>query len=273
MARDTKVRQVQTIWLDEQRVSYRVVASRSAGRMRARVGPRGVEVIRPVERPDSDVVSFLEARSSWVLEQIQRAERLRQVRLPVRCLAGQMLFRGASMTIRIEGSGTRARGNIVAIEDQDLVVRVGENSTTSPARSLELWLRRQARTAIEALVVEVASRIRQSPRQVYVMGQRTKWGNCSSRRNLSFNWRLILAPDFVMRYLVTHELVHLAIPDHSAKFWLTVRGLCPETEKAKQWLCSQASELNIDLESVCSIRQIAGKPASYLRGEGAGCGG
>jgi len=45
------------------------------------------------------------------------------------------------------------------------------------------------------------------------MGQRTKWGNCSGRRNLSFNWRLILAPDYVLRYLVTHEAVHLAVPD------------------------------------------------------------
>jgi hypothetical protein len=55
-------------------------------------------------------------------------------------------------------------------------------------------------------------------------------------RNLSFNWRPILAPHFVLRYLVTHEAVHLAVPNHSAKFWLTVQSLCPEMERAKQWL-------------------------------------
>ena len=82
------------------------------------------------------------------------------------------------------------------------------------------------------------------------MGQRTKWGNCSARRNLSFNWRLILAPDFVLRYLVTHEVVHLAIPDHSAKFWLTVQSLCPETEKAKQWLSTHYAQLTVDLAHV-----------------------
>jgi len=61
--------------------------------------------------------------------------------------------------------------------------------------------------------------------------------------NLSFNWRLVLAPDFVLRYLVTHEAVHLAIPDHSQKFWLTVQSLCPETERARQWLVAQAHRL------------------------------
>ena len=72
-----------------------------------------------------------------------------------------------------------------------------------------------ARTAITDCLAVVTSRIRQQPRRVYVMGQRTKWGNCSSRKNLSFNWRLILAPDFVLRYLVTHKAVH---PGHSGPF-------------------------------------------------------
>jgi predicted metal-dependent hydrolase len=98
----------------------------------------------------------------------------------------------------------------------------------------------------------LTSRLGQHPKRVYVMGQRTKWGNCSSLKNLSFNWRLILAPDFVLHYLVTHEVAHLAIPDHSAKFWLTVQSLCPETERAKQWLCSRHSDIEISLEIACS---------------------
>jgi predicted metal-dependent hydrolase len=50
------------------------------------------------------------------------------------------------------------------------------------------------------------------------MDQRTKWGNCSAQGNLSFNWRLVMAPEFVLRYIVTHEMVHLAVPDHLVSF-------------------------------------------------------
>src|SRR5580704_3990355 len=82
------------------------------------------------------------------------------------------------------------------------------------------------------------------------MEQRTKWGNCSAVRNLSFNWRLILAPDFVLRYLVTQEAVHLAVPEHSAKFWLTVQSLCPEAERAKQWLSANGLRLAVKLASI-----------------------
>jgi Protein of unknown function DUF45 len=53
-------------------------------------------------------------------------------------------------------------------------------------------------------------------------------------RFASFNWRLVMAPDFVLHYIVTYEMVHLAVPDHSRKFWLTVQSLCPETERARQ---------------------------------------
>ncbi len=64
--------------------------------------------------------------------------------------------------------------------------------------------------------------------------------------------RLIFAGQkHVLRYLVTHEAVHLAVPDHSAKFWLTLQSLCRETERARQWLVAHAQELAVDLRAVC----------------------
>jgi predicted metal-dependent hydrolase len=80
------------------------------------------------------------------------------------------------------------------------------------------------------------------------MDQRTKWGNCSPLGNLSFSWRLIMAPPFVLEYLVTHEAVHLVVPDHSKRFWLTVQSLCPKTERSRQWLAAHGTELMVDLD-------------------------
>ena len=60
----------------------------------------------------------------------------------------------------------------------------------------------------------------------------------------------MLAPDFVLHYLVTHEDVHLAILDHSAKFWLTVQSLCPDMERAKQWLSRHHAQLRVNLARI-----------------------
>ncbi len=254
-----RILQEHAIELDGRRVEYRVVSSRSARKLRMRVGPHGVEVIQPTGRTGLEVESFLVERAPWLLDQLRRAERLRGVRRPDQRMAGHILFRGVPTRIRLQGPQTRARGNKVVLVDGEIVVRRGGRSSTPPPRSLERWLREQARDAIEAQLGAVTARIRQQPARVYVMGQRTKWGNCSAQRNLSFNWRLILAPDFVLRYLVTHEAVHLAVPDHSAKFWLTVQSLCPETERAKQWLCANQGKLGVDLGRVVSDQDEGGR--------------
>jgi predicted metal-dependent hydrolase len=238
------------VQLGGRHVEYKVVRSRAARMLRLRVGPSGVEVVQPADCNGDDVSAFVRRSETWILDQLGRVERLRGVLWPERRRAGEMLFRGQPTRVRVEIAQTGARSNAVDLIDGEIVVRVGARSPTPAARSLERWLRKQARAEIESHLAVVTARLRQRANRVYVMGQRTKWGNCSSRRNLSFNWRLILAPEFVLRYLVTHEAVHLAIPDHSAKFWLTVQSHCRETERAKQWLCSRASDLAVDVEAV-----------------------
>jgi len=230
-------------------VAYRLVRSKAARKLRVRVGPSGVEVVQPATCGGDDVSAFLGRNGPWLLDQLERVERLRGVRRPMQRRAGEILFRGERTPLRIETTDSRVRGNTIHHADGEIVVRRGSGSRTPVARSLENWLRKEARAEIERQLTTITARLRQSPGRLYVMGQRTKWGNCSATRNLSFNWRLILAPDFVLRYLVTHEAAHLAVPDHSAKFWLTVQSLCRESERAKQWLRANARQLREPLPS------------------------
>jgi predicted metal-dependent hydrolase len=223
----------------------------AARKIRVRVGPGGVEVVKPAARTVEDVSAFLNGHEEWILDQLQRVQRLGMVRQPAQHRADEILFRGETTRLRIETTGSRMRGNAIAFANGEIVIKRGTGSRTPLARSLENWLRRQARAAIEAELAAVLPRLGQEPGRVYVMGQRTKWGNCSALRNLSFNWRLVMGPEFVLRYLVTHEAVHLAVRDHSAKFWFTVQSLCPETEKARQWLRTRAHELGFDPELAC----------------------
>lgn len=235
-------------------VGYRLVLSRAARRLRVRVGPGGIEVVQPAKQKGEDVTGFLDRNTVWILAQLKRVERLHGLQRSEQRRAGDILFRGEPTHVQIERTKTRARGNRVAFIDGEIVVHRGAASRTPAARSLQNWLRKQARAVIDNHLAVLTARLRQRPERVYVMGQRTKWGNCSARKNLSFNWRLILAPDFVLRYMVTHEAVHLAVPDHSAKFWLTVQSHCPETERAKRWLSANHWKLVADMGSGFSLR-------------------
>ena len=96
------------------------------------------------------------------------------------------------------------------------------------------------------------------------MGQRTKWGNCSRFKTfvqLAAHHGSRLRP----RYLVTHEAVHLAVPDHSQRFWLTVQSLCPDMERARQWLSDIATNYLLIYTSpapgakICEYLAFAGR--------------
>jgi predicted metal-dependent hydrolase len=75
----------------------------------------------------------------------------------------------------------------------------GWAASAAPAQTLENWLRRQARSLITTLVAAFAAQLDVSPGRVYIMDQRTKWGSCSALQNRSFNWRIVMAPDEVLR--------------------------------------------------------------------------
>ena len=243
------------------RLDYEIVTSKTSQQLRLRVGPGGVEIIQPVGTIEAEALRFLRRNESWVLAQLDRVSRMGALRRPRRHQACEILYRGESTPVRLEFDNTKARGNRVRWCDGEIIIRRGVETRTPAARGLENWLRRQARSAIAECLSPLTERIGQQPGRVYVMDQRTKWGNCSSRRNLSFNWRLVLAPSYVTRYLVTHEAVHLAIPDHSAKFWLTVHSLCPEMERAKQWLSRHQTQLTVDLRSIVGPEASIGNGA------------
>lgn len=223
-----------SINLAGQRVDYRLVRSKSARKLRLRVGLAGVEVVQPEGRDGEAIQTFLHGNREWIIGQLERVEHFRLVRKPQRSGAGEILYRGTPTPIRVEDIVQRRGANKIVFEHGCFVIMRGRRSRTSPAKSLENWLRKQAREEIEQCLDAVTRKLKRYPRKIYVMGQRTKWGNCSSLQNLSFNWRLIMTPDFVMRYLVTHEAVHLAVPDHSQRFWLTVQSLCLDMERARQ---------------------------------------
>ncbi|MCD7723935.1 MAG: M48 family metallopeptidase [Clostridiales bacterium] len=80
-------------------------------------------------------------------------------------------------------------------------------------------------------------------RRITVRDQKTRWGSCSAKGTLSFNWRLMLAPPAVLDYVVVHELCHLTHMDHSPAFWQAVGEVCPDYRACRQWLKEHGQEL------------------------------
>jgi predicted metal-dependent hydrolase len=110
------------------------------------------------------------------------------------------------------------------------------------AEALERWYRSEARGALEASIERQAPALGVAPKTVAVRDQRTRWGSCSARGTLSFSWRLLLAPAWVLEDVVCHELCHLHVANHSQAFWRLLADHRPGAD-SRPWLRAHGGEL------------------------------
>jgi predicted metal-dependent hydrolase len=102
--------------------------------------------------------------------------------------------------------------------------------------ALERWYRRTARAEIEPRLDDACSAAEASYKTLTIRGQRTRWASCSRTGAMSFNWRLLLAPEAVLDYVVWHEVCHLHVMDHSPRFWKLLGRYCPDYRQHTAWL-------------------------------------
>jgi len=157
-----------------------------------------------------------------------------------------------------------SEGSRVSVEGSLLVLRLHKGNTHMEVSGdeLHLWLQQpESEAAVRAalksvLAVRALERIRErlnlyAPRiggqygRVTVRDQRSRWGSCSSKHNLNFNWKLIMAPNPVLDYVVIHELCHLHEFNHSPRFWRLVESQMPDYEAWKKWLKTHGDELGV----------------------------
>ncbi|MGH1419480.1 MAG: M48 family metallopeptidase [Hyphomicrobiaceae bacterium] len=114
-------------------------------------------------------------------------------------------------------------------------IRVGGQLEHAPRR-LHDWLFSEVRRDLDRCIQQHARFLNLTPKRFTVRDQTSRWGSCSSTGSLSFSWRLILAPPFVLDYVAAHEVAHLSEMNHGQKFWALVHKTMPRTPEAKQWL-------------------------------------
>ena len=111
-------------------------------------------------------------------------------------------------------------------------------------RRVSDFLRREALRDLEASSRLAAGQFGVAIKRISVRDQSSRWGSCSNSGVLSFSWRLILAPPYVLNYLAAHEVAHLVELNHSPRFWRLVKRVCADSERAKAWLDVHGTDLH-----------------------------
>jgi predicted metal-dependent hydrolase len=221
----------------DRELTISVRESDRAQTMRIIVGPRRpIEAIVPAGTPDATVEAFLTSKRGWIERKVAIAEEIAH-RPRVLGLEEKLWLEGEPLGIEHVG------GTLPRAELRDGVLHVS-GQKREVAVAIERWYRREARRRITAVVEREAAQLGLRFNSLAIRDQRTRWGSCSRKGNLSFSWRLLIAPPKVLEYVVVHELLHLREPNHSKAFWRIIESARPGWQDQARWLREHGEELH-----------------------------
>lgn len=215
-----------SITLDQRPVPVTVCCNGRAKRMRLRVdfASGGIILTLPQRATEEQGFAFLLQQRAWILDRLESLP----PRVPF-CPGALVPYLGAEYPV-VHQPAERlpvriANGTIIVPGDPEAV----------PHR-VALWLRGEAKRVLTERAHAMADRLGQRVGHITVRDTRSRWGSCSQTGNLSFCWRLIMAPAHVLDYVAAHEVAHLAVRNHGPNFWQTVAGLTEQVDAARRWL-------------------------------------
>jgi len=215
--------------IDGRPVAVTVRLNPRATRLIVKVHPSTgeVSVVAPSRRALDSAMDFARSESSWI------AHRLAHVPEPIDLeLGARIPYRGEEHAIEPAAS----RGpSPVWVDRTARTICVSGLREHAPRRMLD-FLKREAKRILDARVNEFSARIGVRAKRITVRDTASRWGSCSTARAISFSWRLVLAPPFVLDYVVAHEVAHLRHMNHGTRFWALVRELVGNVERPQAWL-------------------------------------
>jgi predicted metal-dependent hydrolase len=215
---------------------YTIRRSDRARRLRIVVAPTGVEVVLPRRMSLRVAQAFVAEKRPWIERTLQQYEQAQAALPPARLEdGGEVPYLGTRFALRVNvepwrtRAGVSRRGNTLHIG----VIEPGEDAVRDV---LVRWYRRRARIEVAERLDSATLRAGSSYSKLQIRDPGSRWASCSSTGAMSFSWRLLLAPEPVLSYVVEHEVAHLDVLDHSKRFWRLVESRCPDYREHERWL-------------------------------------
>lgn len=219
--------------------SIRLRRHRRARRYTLRIHPSDREAIltMPPRGTIVEAKDFAQRHGAWI------AARLGRLPKAAPFLPGTVVpLRGVPHKI-VHRSGERGTVWTETRDSGEKIICVAGGPEHIERRVLD-FLKREARRDLQKSAEAYAAQLGVRVKRLSIRDQSSRWGSCTSAGSLSFSWRLILAPPFVLDYLAAHEVAHLVEMNHSARFWKVCDRICSSVERAKKWLDTSGNDLH-----------------------------
>lgn len=220
-------------------IEYIIVRSQRAKKVWLKVeDEEGLVVVLPKRKRISTVNEIIWENSKWIKRALERREERLKNSPPPLGQSKIVIYRGKKIDLKVKNIACKKP--IIKLKNNTLSVLIPKDSQKSIKEVLLQWMKEKALLLFYRRVEFFASKLGVSYGSISVKNMKTRWGSCSSTKNLSFNLKLLLAPPEVLDYVVAHEVCHLKYPNHSEKFWKLLKKLLPSYQRNREWLRENA---------------------------------
>jgi predicted metal-dependent hydrolase len=231
--------------IGEHNIPLTISESKKSKCIRLLVDMNGFKVVKPERASSGEIRTFLNDNRKWIVKHyIKFLELRKSIEHAKRKSKGKILFKGSQYDLLINLHDKKR--SVISFEQDKLCISInGYNEGMKKDRKeliseteslLKKWYIEQARELLTERAKYYSSITGFNFSRIAIRDQKTRWGSCSAKGNLNFNWRLVMAPSWVSDYVVVHEICHLKRMDHSKAFWQMVEKYMPHYKEAKKWL-------------------------------------
>lgn len=189
-------------------------------------GNKEICVYAPIGISYDYIEELLKSKENWIIKNIKKIDtnNLND--------GTYIIYRGRKFLKKVEESTIEEivlKGDLIIIRSRSTNIHYVNDLVSN-------WYLDNANNVILNRVNTLSSKYNLLPSKVLIRNQKSRWGSCNSRKEIRLNWRLVLMPDYVMDYIIIHELCHLKHMNHSNSFWSLVYKLDPDFQVSKEWL-------------------------------------
>ncbi len=206
-----------------------------------------IKVSAPLYTDERQIIEVVKNKSSWIIEKLTVVEEIRKNVAIKQFVDGEkLLFLGKEYELKMVD--TDIHDAKVFPQEDIITVHIpksmqNENRKQLAREALVIWYKKHFSEIANERIKEYSQQLRVTPCKVTIKEQKTIWGSCSSKGNINLNWRLVMAPIYIIDYVVVHELCHMKVMSHSKDFWNQVELIMPDYTERRKWLKENGHKL------------------------------
>ena len=198
--------------------------------------PDIITVTAPIGTKEEEILKKVESKGIWIIQKIYSFKHMQYRHIEREFVNGEsFMYLGRNYSLQIEVDSSVKKPQVKLYRGK-FIVKASNKNDEDIRKAMEQWYRYKAKEVIELRVKYYQRFFYIEPTGIRIKEQKKRWGSCTSKNELLFNWRCIMAKSNAIDYLVVHEMCHMHHKDHSKEFWGLVASVLPDYEVRKEWL-------------------------------------